>query len=90
MALGQPVRDAPSPAPREALTFRTDTGTMRRVRRLARTLGVSINDALNIIVKGRLAADSVRNAPPMTAERVRLVDALVASMGIHTTGEDGS
>jgi hypothetical protein len=63
---------------------------MRRVRRFAKQLGVSTNDALNIIVRGQLAAEAVRNAPPLTPEQVAWVDALVASLGAHTTGEDGS
>jgi hypothetical protein len=89
VSLGQPVRDAPPPAPREALTFRTDPGTMRQVRAVARDLGISRNDALNIIVKGQLAADAARSAPAPTAEQLRWIDAMVASLGTHTTGEDG-
>jgi hypothetical protein len=84
---GVPVRDALPPAPREAITFRTDQITMRRVRDLARHLGVSTNDALNIIVKIQLAGEAVR---PLTPEQVARVDAIVASLGAHTTGEDGT
>jgi len=91
---GQQVRRAPAPEPRQALTFRTDEGTMRRVRRLARELGVSTNEALNRLVRERLisdaAAEAARRSYRLTPEQERVVDAVLASIGAHTTGEDGT
>lgn len=92
MSQGQQVRRAPAPEPRQALTFRTDERTMRRVRDLAGRLGVSTNDALNIIVKIQLADEAAREVSRRSREpgAAARVDAILASLGAHETGEDGS
>jgi chromosome condensin MukBEF complex kleisin-like MukF subunit len=91
---GVPVRRAPAPESREALTFRTDAGTMRRVRDYARLASISVNEALNRVVKVRFLEEQtrevVRRSYRLTPEQVKVVDALVASLGVHTTGEDGA
>jgi hypothetical protein len=90
---GVPVRRAPAPAPREAITFRTDQTTMRRVREYARVAGISVNQALEQIVRLRLlderAQEAVRRSYRLTPEQVQVVDAVVASLGAHLTGETG-
>jgi hypothetical protein len=66
---------------------------MRRVREYARLSGISVNEALNRVVRLRLAGETAREAVRrsyrLLPEQVEVVDAIVASLGAHTTGEDG-